>query len=241
MCDPSLPVASSRSNIVWVCFALPEEARPLRVRRKRLPGVEILLTGIGPEAARGTLLAALARQRPACVLSCGLAGGLDPRWSTGTVLFDSPDPFWARRLHASGARPGRFLPVEHVLRTAREKAVLFERTRADAVDMESGSIRVLCQELGLAWAVVRAISDTAREDLPLDFQRYVRRDGTLDRWRLARDAWMRPGCWPGLIRLQAHARAAARRLAEVLEAALCGWQQAAHLSVPDPATGQGSI
>ncbi|MCX7867923.1 MAG: hypothetical protein N2438_12520 [Limisphaera sp.] len=237
MSEPSPSISSSAAPWVWVCFALPEEARPLRARLGRLPGVEIVLTGIGPEAARRSIQSRLARQRPACVLSCGLAGGLDPRWPAGTVLFASADPFWARRFHASGARPGRFCAAEHVLRTASEKAALFQVTHADAVEMESGPIQALCQNLGIPCAVVRAISDTAREDLPLDFQRYVRSDGTLDRWRLVREAWMRPGCWAGLLRLQARARAAARRLAEVLEAALCGWQQA----VQPPRSGGGDV
>ena len=215
-----------RADVVWVCFALPEEARPFRRRLPRLPGTELILTGVGPAPTQARLQRCLAQRQPQCIWSCGLAGGLNPRWPVGTVLFATADPFWARRLRASGAIPARFCPTEHVVTTAAEKATLFHMTGADAVEMESGPVQTLCEAAGIPWVVVRAISDGATDDLPLDFQAFVRSDGSLDRRRLVANALARPRCWAPLIRLHLQTHRATRRLADVLEAALAGWQEA---------------
>lgn len=203
---------------VLVCFAVKEEAAPFR---RGLPAnVTILVTGMGAAAERA-VTARLAERDWSLVLSCGFAGGLNPALQIGTVICDTDKGFPLRQaLLDAGAIAARFHCAEQVAVTAYAKAMLRERTSADAVEMESGVIRRLCHERGILSATVRVISDTAQEDLPLDFNALMNADGKLSLGKLARSVLRRPRKIPALIALGRHSKLAARRLAAVLRATL---------------------
>jgi hypothetical protein len=65
---------------------------------------------------------------------------------------------------------------------------------------------------------LRAISDAADEDLPLDFDTVVNEDGDLSVARLAGQIIRRPSAIPGLVRLGKRSEEAAKRLADFLDA-----------------------
>lgn len=201
---------------IWICCALPAEAWTLRGLLPRLSGVEIRITGMGPERARQAVESWLRESRPMMVLNAGFAGGLNPALPAGTVLFATEHPDWARRLRAAGAVPGRFTTTTQILRTAGEKAELRRATGADAVDMESEAVAGACRAAGVSVAIVRAISDAAADDLPLDFPAFLREDGSLDLLHLMGAVWRRPRAWMGLWRLGRQSRRASRALAQVL-------------------------
>lgn len=207
-----------------ICFALKEEAAPFRKIAAGRPGVFILITGIGKTNAERAILSALENTpAPRLVLTCGFAGGLEPKLAHGDVLFSAddsgPSTFNLQlptRLAAAGARAGKFFCADRVAVTAEEKWVLWQKTGADAVDMESEIIRAACRERGIASATVRVISDIAGEDLPLDFNALSRPDQSLDFPRLLLAIARSPGKIPALLRLQKQTSAAAERLAQVL-------------------------
>ncbi len=200
-----------------VCFAVKEESRFFRPVAARRPDVHILLTGMGRRNAAEATQAALAREKPALVLSSGFAGGLRPELQTGDVLFSAENqPALERALLAAGAQPGRFHCAERIASTAAEKAALWKRTGAQAVEMESQIICGLCREKGVPSATVRVILDTADEDLPLDFNALVTPDQKMDYSRLTGTLLRSPGKLGALLRLQHQSRTAARKLAEVL-------------------------
>lgn len=204
---------------VLVCFALAGEARPFRRRAGARRHVRVLVTGMGRDNARRALRDALAAVRPAAVLTCGLAGGLHPALARGAVLFSAaPDFAWSARLLAAGARLAVFHSADRIAATAAEKRRLREATGADAVEMESAAIVAVCREAGVPCATVRVISDAADEDLPLDFNRYLRPDFRLDWLRLLSAVARHPGRWRALRALHRQTRAAAGRLADVLAA-----------------------
>lgn len=207
----------------WVTFAVKEEAGPFR---KRLPAgapVRVLLTGMGKRNAERAVRAALERERPGLVVSSGFAGGLNPAWSTGTVLYDGTAPQeLAERLEAAGAKRGRFCCVDRVAATASEKKLLFEKTGADAVEMESEEIGAVCREKQVPCVTVRVVLDTAGEDLPLDFNQVLTEDQRLDFTRLAVALAKSPGKIPALAGLRRQSAASAARLAEVLAAVVAG-------------------
>jgi len=201
---------------VLVCFAVRQEARFFKPAPD-LPG-EILVTGIGGKRAGDSVSRRLASgKRPGLVLTCGFAGGLNPAHPLGRVLFDSEGaPEWVQRWVSSGAVPGRFVHSDRVVVTAAEKARLYRETGADAVEMESSVIVRLCRECGIPVTVLRVISDTAGEDLPMDFNRYSRPDGSLSVPRLLLGMAASPGAVPRLIRFNRCLTKAAQALGAVL-------------------------
>ena len=211
-----------------VCFPLKEEAAPFRPLAAARPGVQILLTGIGQANSRRRVTEAIALRRPELVLTCGFAGGLNPELALGTVLFHveadaalTPNrPSLSAVLSEAGAQPARFYCAPRIAVTVSEKQALRAQTHADAVEMESEAIHALCRERGIACATVRVISDTAGEDMPLDFNALSKPDLSLDYKKLAWAIARSPGKIGALLRLQRNCRLAAQRLAEALERVL---------------------
>jgi adenosylhomocysteine nucleosidase len=174
---------------------------------------------------------------PDLVLTCGFAGGLNPDLKLGDMVFE----FTSRRnefhesqiknevgnligdsclretLLAAGAKPAKFFCADRIATTAAEKKQLRDETGADAVEMESAAIHAVCAERGIPCATVRVISDTASEDLPLDFNTLARPDKSLDFGKLAWAIAKSPGKIGALMELQRKTKFAAEQLAVVLE------------------------
>ncbi|MCC6231697.1 MAG: hypothetical protein IT580_03590 [Verrucomicrobiales bacterium] len=204
---------------VLVTFAVPEEARPFR--RIAPAYARLLVTGMGRTRARRVVTHALGESRPDLVLTCGFAGALRPHCAIGTLLLESDPGFPLHDLLLrAGAQPGRILCADRVASRASDKSLLRHETQADAVEMESGEIRALCRELGIPSATLRAISDTAEADLPLDFNALMTADQRLDPLKLAFHILRHPFVIPRLLRLQKDCAVAARQLAAALALAL---------------------
>ncbi len=200
-----------------VVFALEGEARPFRRQLAGRPGVEVAVTGMGPENARRGFLTALERGRPGVVITSGLAGGLDPGLALNDIVCECGSDFPLRQLLLDrGARPVRFHCAPQVICFAADKRRLFQSGGAEAVEMESGVIRALCRDQGIPAATVRVISDTAGEDLPLDFNRYARPNHQIAYEKIVLALLARPGKLPELLRFQRQTQAAAAQLARFL-------------------------
>jgi adenosylhomocysteine nucleosidase len=204
-----------------VCFAVREEAAPFVRGGAALPGVRVLVTGMGARNAERETRAALDQERPDLVITCGFAGGLHPAWVSGTVVFSTTaEPAIASALSAAGALPARFHCATQVATTASEKQKLRSSTGADAVEMESGVIQEICAAQKLPCATVRVILDTASEDLPLDFNHLMDAEQRMNYFRLVLEIIKSPGKIGGLMALQKQSRSAAEKLAGVLRRVL---------------------
>ena len=209
----------NRAPITLICFAVKEEAGPFNKLAGSRTHVTTLLTGMGQGNAKRAIRAALAKQKPDLVLSCGFAGGLRPELGTGTVVFAADGQAeLASALLNAGARPARFHCAQRVATTAEQKRALGETTGAEAVEMESQVIGAICLEEKIPSAIVRVILDTVNEDLPLDFNQLMSARQRMDYGKLALALMKSPGKIGALFRLQKQVQMAAEKLAQVLAA-----------------------
>jgi nucleoside phosphorylase len=196
--------------------------------------VSVGLTGIGPKAAADSICGfTWAADLDLCI-SSGFAGALRSEYQIGEVLAAREIVADASRSTVLGGRIAstkrllgiaegcgaklvdRFYSSSSTVGSARDKKAL--ASVADAVEMESFEV------LGKAFAwmpegvAIRAISDAADEDLPLNFDSVVGKDGDLSVARLAGQIVRKPFAIPGLIKLGKRSEEAARRLADFLDA-----------------------
>ncbi|HLX94174.1 MAG TPA: hypothetical protein VKU37_00360 [Verrucomicrobiae bacterium] len=218
-----------------ICFALKEEAAPFRKIAVGKAGLSVLITGIGRRNAEKSVRDFLAASSPELVLTCGFAGGLNSDLKLGEVVFEMATPLapslsplcgervsartgegLIEKLSSAGAKPVKFFCAERIATTVAEKKKLRDETGADAVEMESAAIHAVCREHGIPCATVRVISDTANEDLPLDFNALAKPDQSLDYGKLFLAIVKSPGKITALMQLQRKTGFAAEKLAEVL-------------------------
>jgi adenosylhomocysteine nucleosidase len=203
-----------------VCFAVKEEANAFQ----KLAGasdVQVLVTGMGRRNAEKTFRARVENEKPELVITSGFAGGLNPALSLGDVVYDADASVTIiSALATAGGRPAKFVCVEKVASTAREKQTLRAASGADAVEMESEAIRGICRAAKIPSATVRVILDTAGEDLALDFNEFMDENQRLNTAKLAWAVVRSPLKIGALLQLRKNSKAAAERLAQVLNAIL---------------------
>ena len=190
----------------------------------RIGGSEAILAanGIGRLAAATGARRLLSRYRASALISTGFAGGLDPTLEVGQIIFATTVMYkerrYAARLPAEGCsshRTGSLLTVNEIVRSSRSKRAL-ARGGAHAVDMEAAAVAAVANETGVPFYCVRAISDSAKQSLPLDFSSAIASDDAISVRRVLRQAATRPGAWPGLCRLWHGSRVSARALARTI-------------------------
>ena len=175
---------------------------------------------MGQANAAASIREVLAQHRPALVLTCGFAGGLNPKHAVGDILFDTDDPALSQRLLQSSAQKATLHCSNTIIATAKTKATLHQQTGADAVEMESGVIRHVCVENGIPSATVRIISDGAKDDLPIDFSQFLTTDQKVRIPSLALHVLVRPGRLIALLKFHQSLRRLASKLADALATAL---------------------
>ena len=179
---------------ILVCFAVEQEARPFRRRLPYGAGVRVILTGIGFQNANDAIARQISSSPISAVISAGFAGALNPRLPLDAVLFDAePDFELLPFVLAAGAQPATFHSCNQVVVTAQAKNMLRHLTGRDAVEMESHAIRAACAARGIPSATIRVVSDTAEENLPLDFNALLGKDLRIDYRKLMMALAKSPG------------------------------------------------
>lgn len=170
----------------------------------------LIANGPGPRLAERPLAGKPEVDR---ILSIGFCGALDPALRIGDIVVSGEVP---KGVGASFVR-GAVVSVDRVAITAGDKHDLRAATGAAVVEMESAAVAKKAREWDVPFGCVRVVTDTAGEDLPLDFNRYRDADGRFERTRIALAALGRPfTVLPGLVRLDRDCRRAAERLGEFL-------------------------
>jgi nucleoside phosphorylase len=117
---------------------------------------------------------------------------------------------------ACGARNVNvFLTSGAIVTTADEKHSL--SAVASVVEMETSYILAIARQRKVPAVGIRAISDIADEDLPLDFSRVADSRGHVRVAALLKQLALHPHCLPPLVRFGRECRAAAGSLADFLD------------------------
>jgi nucleoside phosphorylase len=228
--------------LVVITFALDSEFAPwrrlrsfrrrndtARVYESQIDGVRlrIVVTGIGARAAAATAAIAF-REEPDLCIAAGLAGGLHDSLAVADIVAPATvygpdgtsvecDASLLSLARGCGALEiAALYSARAVVVTAAEKRE-FAAT-AQAVDMESRAVLGHGQIHAVPGIAIRAVSDLAAVDLPIDLNRVISPRGHVSRMRLARVLALRPRAVSGLVRLGLDGHRAAVALSVFLEA-----------------------
>ena len=193
-------------TLTWLIVA--SEPREL-ARVARRPGWLLLASGPGSRLVSEAL-----RDKRAVdgIVSIGFCGALDPGLEIGDIVVSGGEVASSRHFVR-----GEILSTDRVAVTAAEKRTLRERTGAIAVEMESAAVAAKAREWGVPFRCIKAVSDTASQDMPLDFNQYRDSAGQFSRSRIAAAALRHPFTRiPALRRLDRNCRIAAERLGDFL-------------------------
>jgi adenosylhomocysteine nucleosidase len=193
----------------------------------------LIQTGVGPVAASAVGGRVLKAQPMSLVMSTGFACALVPAQVGDLIIGTVVSPVQVGAAPVIGndrvccdetvcagllavakdaglvARVGTVVSSDSVVWQASEKRRLQRLTDAVGLDMESAALAAAAQERGLPMAIVRTVSDLVDEDLPLDFNLFLRPTGWLNGMQALVS---RPSSFGGLNRLRKQSRVAADRL-----------------------------
>lgn len=194
--------------------------------------VVVAWTGDGARCAGEGLRALLAAIPVRRLLVVGVAGGLSPSLEAGTVVAvarvvdaageaPAPDGAWSKAYDAQ--RPSTKPPTAATLYShsriavsREEKAALWQdlgHPPVAAVDLETATFARVAHAHGVPYTVLRAVSDTATETLPVDFNRMLDAQGRVRQARVAWWALCHPWAIPRLATLGRRVNRCAIRLA----------------------------
>lgn len=225
------PATYERTVIAFVC-AMPIELRPLRRRlRLRKSGlgyigrigdrkVIAVVTGMGTALARAGTVRLLNAVEVEWVIVVGITGAIENETSIGTlvlpeVVIDGGDGSQHRPTPLPlGRANGAMWTTDELLLDPAVHADLRARG-VISLDMETAAVAEVCEERGVPWSVVRAVSDRAGDgSVDADVFGLSHPDGTVNVAAVARYLARRPGAVPRLSRLARGARLATERAAD---------------------------
>ena len=193
---------------------------------KLLRGLDLLVeSGGGHESATRQKVERLVAAGADRILSFGIAGALDPSLRPGDILLATTvsiagggardvDGEWLRNLSAAlpKAQRGGLLGISRIVADPAEKTKFFQGQAARAVDMESHIAAVIAAEHGLPFAAIRAIADTAADELPPAVQNGLDENGKAAIGPVIRSLLSNPAQLPALIRVARQTRQALNAL-----------------------------
>jgi len=170
----------------------------------------MIANGPGPRLVHQALPSkTLERTHVSAIISTGFCGALDPTLRVGDIVGQIGD------LPAGRLKTGEILSTDHVAVTSAEKSHLRTQTAAIAIEMESAAVAQIAAASQVPFYCVRAVSDIAAEDMPLDFNLYRDAEGRFSRSRIAMAALARPFTRvPALLRLERNCQLAAEALGD---------------------------
>jgi len=199
--------------------------------------ITALLTGVGAESAARAMglmmnMADEDKYFDVCI-SSGLAGALcdtltvadiiapqsllaeTPRANLANELLTVDGDLQKLALQAGAVNANCLFTSERLLVKASQKSAC--ASRAQSVDMESFDIVKEASAWGARCVVVRAVSDSVKEDLPIDFSLTLSKNHQISVGKVLVQLLKNPLSLPALIRFGKQSRKAAQRLAKFLD------------------------
>jgi adenosylhomocysteine nucleosidase len=197
--------------------------------------VEVVLTGAGPKPAASAISQAIqaAPDHIDFCISSGLAGALRPQYRIGQVLaarevrsgsiesaqrgdtVPSSEALLSFASECGATAVEKFHTAGRVIGKAAEKRHLGEA--ADAVEMESYVILGEARRRGVPAIAVRAISDSADEDMPFDMTGVFTEEGRISMPLVLAQMAKHPQSITAVMKLGQSAKTAATELAGFLD------------------------
>lgn len=218
-------------KVAGVVAALAAEARALgpATSGALADGTLVAVSGIGPGAA-AQAARSLIEGGATALVSWGMAGGLDPSLNAGALCVPHEvlaedgerfltdgiwrEPLTARIAALHSVAGGALFSSAHAIDSVAGKKALRRATGAVAVDMESAAVAEAAHARGMPFLAVRAIVDTARDEVPCALVA-AGLTGRIDIVRLLGSLARRPGDIAPLMRLSLCYRRAMRSLKAV--------------------------
>lgn len=143
--------------------------------------LKLIVSGMGSDRAE-IAARSLVEEGVDFLISWGFAGGLDPVLGSGALIIPAALVTPEGQEHPASLHIDRpfleavattvqvldkpLVSVEKAVTTVEEKQMLFSKSGAVAVDMESAAIASVAQDTGINFAAVRAVLDGANRSLP---------------------------------------------------------------------------
>ncbi len=203
-------------------FVVPLEHERRTLVAAGLPADRVWTCGPGREGIRRWADRHPDLDRP--VILVGLAGGLDPQLTTGTVIIASEvmdshgrsnTPPLANALGLDAER-GRVATAGRLVASPEAKLALARATGARIVDQESDHFAEIARIRGWTWGVIRVVGDSAEEAIPTALERFIDHEGRTRFGAVASEIFQRPSLIPVLRRIGRQSRNALTNLATAL-------------------------
>jgi adenosylhomocysteine nucleosidase len=191
----------------------------------------LVANGAGPRLAaeavevarRAVMVADLSSSRLEAIVSIGVCGGLNPELEPGQVLcptkvlaVDLKQEFECHMIEAAREfASGIAISTDRVAGTVEEKKKLREQG-GDIVEMEAAGVALKAIQAGVPFYCIKAISDSAGDEMPLDLNEMRTIEGRFARGKIASYALTHPAVLPGLLRLKRRSEEAAGVLGDFL-------------------------
>ena len=192
----------------------------------------LVANGPGPKLAGEAVEIAKGRERLTGLVSTGFCGALDPALKLSDIFvateilthhtpsdtIPNPDREGVGAFSTANPNPyksGTLLSIDRVAVTAAEKSKL-RKTGAAAIEMEAATVAAKAKEYNLPFYSIRVVTDTADENMPLDFNAMRDSSGRFSRSKIVAAAFRSPTVFPKLIKLNKTCKNASQALGDFI-------------------------
>jgi adenosylhomocysteine nucleosidase len=165
------------------------------------------------------------------VITAGIAGALAPELDIGDLVIDNASTdadrvvdFMNTMTHSRRVYSGSVYTSKSLISSPEEKKKIYNETQSLIVEMEHHYTRQFAARRSIPWLGIRAVSDTAFDQVPPEVMRFVNKSGNIRPWGITLGLAWRPQLIPQVVRLGKNTNTATQRLTDGVGAIMrSGW------------------